>query len=109
MFHQNGVLVGLNTQFVVECMMPYCFNVLPVCDDALFYRVAKFEDPSFRLSFVTNIVFLAANISGGPVKMDGQPEHPDSPGRRRTYGPLVSRQQTLVQMSTVLLLQYWTV
>ena len=50
---QNGMLLGSNTKFVVEGMMPDFLHVIPVGDDTVLDGVLEGEDTTFRLSLVT--------------------------------------------------------
>ena len=50
---ENRVFFGGDTEFVVKCVMPDFFHVIPVCDDAVFDGVLEGEDATLRLGFVT--------------------------------------------------------
>jgi hypothetical protein len=52
---ENGVLLGRNTEFIVEGVVPDLLHVVPVGDDAVFDGVFQGEDASLGLGLVTNI------------------------------------------------------
>jgi len=58
---QDGMLLGRNSQFVVEGMMPDLLHVVPVGDDAVLDRVLEGEDASFGLSLVTDVRVLLSH------------------------------------------------
>jgi len=55
---QHWVLLGGDTQLVVERMMPDLLHVVPVCDDAVLDRVLQCEDTSLALCLVADITVL---------------------------------------------------
>merc|ERR1712018_1013528 len=55
---QHGVLLGGNTQLVIEGMMPDFLHVVPVCDDAMFDGVLEGEDTTLALCFITDVGVL---------------------------------------------------
>ena len=50
---QDGMLLGSNTEFVIEGVMPDLLHVIPVGDDTVFDGVLEGEDTTLGLSFVT--------------------------------------------------------
>merc|ERR1712045_538919 len=57
---EDGVLLGGNTEFIVEGVMPDLLHVIPVGDDAVLNWVLQSEDTPLGLSLISNIgVFLA--------------------------------------------------
>ena len=50
---QDGMLLGSNTEFIVESMVPNLLHVVPVGDDAMLDRVLEGEDTAFGLGLVT--------------------------------------------------------
>ena len=50
---EDWVFFRGNTEFVVKCVVPNFFHVVPVCDDAVFDGVLEGEDATLRLCFVT--------------------------------------------------------
>ena len=55
---QDGVLLGGDSQLVVEGMMPDLLHVVPVCDDTVLDGVLEGEDTSLALGLVTNVAVL---------------------------------------------------
>ncbi|KFP29910.1 hypothetical protein N325_09827, partial [Colius striatus] len=57
---QHRVLLGGDSQLIVESVVPDLLHVIPVGDNTVFNGVLQGQDTSFALSFITNIaVFLA--------------------------------------------------
>ena len=50
---EDRVFFRGDTEFVVKCVVPNFFHVVPVCDDAVFDGVFEGEDATLRLRFVT--------------------------------------------------------
>ena len=44
---ENWVLLGGNTQFIVESMMPDLFHVIPISDNTMFDRVLEGKNTTF--------------------------------------------------------------
>merc|ERR1712088_142473 len=55
---EDGLLLGCNTEFIVEGVMPDLLHIIPVGDDTVFNRVLQGEDTSLGLSLVTDIGIL---------------------------------------------------
>merc|ERR1712223_54219 len=55
---EDGLLLGGNTEFIVEGVMPDLLHIIPVGDDTVFNRVLQGEDTSLGLSFITDIGIL---------------------------------------------------
>jgi len=55
---EDGLLLGGNTEFIVEGVMPDLLHIIPVGDDTVFNRVLQGEDTSLGLSLVTDIGIL---------------------------------------------------
>ena len=55
---QDRVLLGGDTQLVVECVMPDLLHVVPVGDDAVLDRVLERQDTSLALSLVADVAIL---------------------------------------------------
>merc|ERR1711862_842805 len=55
---EDGLLLGCNTEFIVEGVMPDLLHIIPVGDDAVFNGVLQGEDTSLGLSFITDIGIL---------------------------------------------------
>jgi len=55
---QNGMLLGSDTQFVVECVMPDLLHVVPVGDDSVFDWVLQRQNTSLALCLVANVAVL---------------------------------------------------
>merc|ERR1711931_154487 len=56
---EDGLLLGGNTEFIVEGVMPDLLHIIPVGDDTVFNGVLQGEDTSLGLGFITDIaVFL---------------------------------------------------
>lgn len=47
----------------------YLFHVVPVGDDAVFYRILQGQDPSLALRFVPHIAVLLAHSNHHSLKM----------------------------------------
>ena len=58
---ENGVLLGGNTELVVEGVVPDLLHVVPVGDDTVLDRVLQGEDASLGLSLVSDIGVLLSN------------------------------------------------
>jgi len=57
------VFLWADTKFIVEGVMPNLLHVIPVSDDTMLNRVLKFQNTSFRLSFVSNVSFFVRNTN----------------------------------------------
>merc|ERR1719284_781173 len=55
---EDGLLLGCNTEFIVEGVMPDLLHIIPVGDDTVFNGVFQGEDTSLGLSLVTDIGIL---------------------------------------------------
>merc|ERR1711870_180490 len=55
---EDGLLLGGDTEFVVEGVMPDLLHIVPVGDDTVFNGVLQGEDTSLGLSFITDIGIL---------------------------------------------------
>merc|ERR1739847_245657 len=55
---EDGLLLGGNTEFIVEGVMPDLLHVIPVGDDTMFNRVFEGEDTPLGLSLISNIGVL---------------------------------------------------
>merc|ERR1712014_506096 len=55
---EDRLLLGGNTEFIVEGVMPDLLHIIPVGDDTMFNRVLQGEDTSLGLSLVTDIGIL---------------------------------------------------
>merc|ERR1711971_727184 len=55
---EDGLLLGGNTEFIVEGVMPDLLHIIPVGDNTVFNGVLQGEDTSFGLSFITDIGIL---------------------------------------------------
>ena len=55
---KHGVLLGGDTQFVVESVMPDLFHIVPVGDDTVFDRVLQGEDTTLGLCFIADVGIL---------------------------------------------------
>merc|ERR1712165_323030 len=55
---EDGLLLGGNTEFIVEGVMPDLLHIIPVGDDTVFNRVLQGEDTSLGLSLVTDVGIL---------------------------------------------------
>merc|ERR1712080_229459 len=58
---EDGLLLGGNTQLVVEGVVPDLLHVVPVGDDSMFHGVLEGEDTSFGLGLVTDIGILLSH------------------------------------------------
>lgn len=59
---KSRVLVGGDSEFIVETMMPDLFHVIPVIYDTVLDGIAEFEDTLLGLSLFSDIsVFIHAN------------------------------------------------
>merc|ERR1719486_438725 len=55
---EDGLLLGGNTEFIVEGVMPDLLHIIPVGDDTVFNGVLQGEDTSLGLSFISDIGIL---------------------------------------------------
>merc|ERR1711963_1298410 len=60
---EDGLLLGCNTEFIVEGVMPDLLHIIPVGDDTVFNGVLQGEDTSLGLSFITNIGTLLTHTN----------------------------------------------
>merc|ERR1712180_530506 len=58
---QDGLLLGSNTQLVVEGVVPDLLHVVPVGDDSMLNRVLEGEDTSLGLGLISNIGVLLSH------------------------------------------------
>merc|ERR550534_1236174 len=58
---EDGLLLGGNTEFIVEGVMPDLLHIIPVGDDTVFNRVLQGEDTSLGLSLITDIGILLSH------------------------------------------------
>merc|ERR1712168_321441 len=58
---EDGLLLGGNTEFIVEGVMPDLLHIIPVGDDTVFNGVLQGEDTSLGLSFITDIGILLSH------------------------------------------------
>merc|ERR1711955_114589 len=58
---EDGLFLGGNTEFIVECVMPDLLHIIPVGDDSVLNRVLKGEDTSLGLSLISNIGILLSH------------------------------------------------
>ncbi len=52
---EDGVLLGSNTELVVEGVMPDLLHVIPVGDDTVLDGISQGQDTTLRLCLITNI------------------------------------------------------
>merc|ERR1719193_1390119 len=55
---EDGLLLGGNTELVVEGVVPDLLHIIPVGDDTVLNGVLQGEDTSLRLGFISNIGIL---------------------------------------------------
>merc|ERR1712026_477351 len=55
---EDGLLLGGNTEFIVEGVMPDLLHIIPVGDDTVFNGVLQGKDTPLGLSFISNIGIL---------------------------------------------------
>lgn len=48
------MLLWLNSQLAVKCLLPNAFHIAPIVDDAMLDRVAQWEHTTFSLGLVAN-------------------------------------------------------
>jgi len=60
---QDGVLLGGDTQLVVEGVMPNLLHVVPVGDNTVLNGVSQSEDTTLGLSLITNIRVLLTHTN----------------------------------------------
>merc|ERR1719516_254127 len=58
---EDGLLLGGNTELIVEGVMPDLLHVIPVGDDSVLNGVLKGEDTSLGLSLISNIGILLSH------------------------------------------------
>merc|ERR1711948_235648 len=58
---EDGLLLGCNTEFIVEGVMPDLLHIIPVGDDTVFNGVLQGEDTSLGLSLITDIGILLSH------------------------------------------------
>ena len=67
---QDGVLLGGDSQLVVERMMPDLLHVVPVSDDSVLDRVLQGEDTSLGLGLVTHVAVLLSHTDHHTLHRD---------------------------------------
>merc|ERR1711936_170346 len=60
---EDRLLLGSNTEFIVEGVVPDLFHVIPIGDDSVFNGVLEGEDTSLGLSLVSNIGILLSHTN----------------------------------------------
>merc|ERR1711931_538805 len=60
---EDGLLLGGNTEFIVEGVMPDLLHIIPIGDDTVFNGVLQGEDTSLGLSFISNIGILLTHTN----------------------------------------------
>merc|ERR1711977_362069 len=60
---EDGLLLGGNTEFIVEGVMPDLLHIIPVGDDTVFNGVLQGEDTSLGLSLITDIGILLSHTN----------------------------------------------
>merc|ERR1719188_879411 len=58
---EDGLLLGGNTEFIVEGVMPDLLHIIPVGDDSVFNGVLEGEDTSLGLGLISNIGILLSH------------------------------------------------
>merc|ERR1712027_184759 len=58
---EDWLLLGGNSELVVEGVVPDLLHVIPVCDDSMLNRVLQGEDTSLGLSLISNIGILLSH------------------------------------------------
>merc|ERR550539_260513 len=78
---EDGLLLGCNTEFVVEGVMPDLFHIIPVGDDSMFNWVFQGKDTSLGLSFISYIgIFLSHTDHDTLMSWASNNGWEDSPG-----------------------------
>merc|ERR1711870_41679 len=78
---EDGLLLGGNTEFIVEGVMPDLLHIIPVGDDTVFNGVLQGEDTSLGLSFITDIgILLTHSDHDALVSWASNNGWEDSPG-----------------------------
>ena len=65
---QDGVLLGGDTQLVVESVMPDLLHVVPVGNNTVLNGVAESEDTTLGLSLITNIGVLLTHTDHDTIR-----------------------------------------
>ena len=65
---QDWVLLGGDSQLVVEGVMPDLLHVVPVGDDAVLDGVLQGEDTSFGLGFISNVAVFLTHTNHDTLK-----------------------------------------
>merc|ERR1719225_1237718 len=60
---EDGLLLGCNTEFIVEGVMPDLLHIIPVGDDTVFNGVLQGEDTSLGLSLIADIGILLTHTN----------------------------------------------
>merc|ERR1719266_256973 len=58
---EDGLLLGCNTKFIVEGVMPDLLHIIPVGDDSMLNGVLEGKDTSLGLGFISNIGILLSH------------------------------------------------
>merc|ERR1711921_57281 len=60
---EDGLFLRVNTELIVEGVMPDLLHVIPVCDDSVLNGVLEGEDTSLGLGLVSNIGILLSHTN----------------------------------------------
>ena len=71
---EDGVLLGGDTKFVVEGVMPDLFHIVPVGDNAVLNGVLQGEDTTLGLSLISDVGVLLAHTDHHTLEKDGKLE-----------------------------------
>merc|ERR1719342_112494 len=64
---EDGLLLGGNTELIVEGVMPDLLHIIPVGDDSVLNGVLQGEDTSLGLSLISNIGILLSHTDHHPL------------------------------------------
>jgi len=93
---KDGVLLGGNTQFVVEGVVPDLLHVVPVGDDSVLDGVLEGEDTTLGLGLVTDVGVLLTHADHHTLVAG-----PSDDGGEDSAGSIVAGETSLAHSGTV--------
>merc|ERR1739847_213383 len=93
---EDGLLLGGNTEFIVEGVMPDLLHIIPVGDDTVFNGVLQGEDTSLGLSLITDIGILLTHTDHDPLVAGAS-----NNGREDSPGGIISSETSLAHAGAI--------
>merc|ERR1712130_906583 len=93
---EDGLLLGGNTELIVEGMMPNLLHVIPVGNDSVLNRVLEGEDTSLGLSLISDIGILLTHTDHDTLM-----SWSSNNGRKDGSGSAISSKSGLAHSGTI--------